>query len=62
MQSAQFTFFNFQATLQLLCNVSYEIENIFIVALDFHQSVSEFAEIHLGKHFTKNIMEYWLAD
>ena len=28
---------NFQATLQLLCNVSYKIANIFIVALDFHQ-------------------------
>ena len=42
---------NFQSTLQLLCNVSYEITYIFIVELDFHQSFSEFAEILLGKHF-----------
>ena len=43
---------NFQDTLQLLCKVSYEIANIFIVALDFHQNFSEFSEIHLGKLFT----------
>ena len=59
-------FVNFQAILQLLCNVItcphmtsnmlyIRVANTFVVSLDFHQVFSEFAEIHLGKKFHKKL-------